>query len=133
MTNQNTLRMTTSQVRRGPYLTCMKNSTTSAALNTAIPKATTVLKAPRSTLAARTVRSVPSIKMPKTVKYTRVGTTWSMDMGAYQIKQWKQENPDNVDEMPVEPDDFDRASVVGCRCVAPRSREHYQHCEASRC
>ena len=67
MPNQNTLPSTTTQVSLGLYQACMKNKTTSVALNTAIPSAATALRGPRSRNEICTVRNVQKISSPKMV------------------------------------------------------------------
>src|SRR5260370_42106174 len=43
---------------------------------------------------------------------------WLMTVN--QIQQWKQENPNNVDEMPVQPDVLDRSVVLRSETAAQR-------------
>ena len=65
--SQKMLPSTTAHVSRVLYFTCMKNSTTSVALNTAIVSAAIVLSGPRSKYATCQVRYVHNIS---TVKMT---------------------------------------------------------------
>ena len=57
---------TTSQVNRGLYLTCMKKRITRVALTTAMPRATGVLRAPKSCSATQTVTRVSTSSAMKT-------------------------------------------------------------------
>src|SRR5580765_7476765 len=95
-------------VRRLPYFTCMKNSTTSVALKTAIVSATGKFRLPRLMNAAITVRAVHTISAPKIVRYVDFGEICP-DMAlhdvvgtVHEIQERKQEDPDDVDEVPVE-------------------------------
>src|SRR6266446_10331201 len=40
---------------------------------------------------------------------------------AYQIEQWKKENPDNIDEMPIQAHDFNRSEIIGREASLARS------------
>src|SRR5258705_9797722 len=50
-----------------------------------------------------------------------------MCVSSEQIEQWKQENPDDVDEVPVEAADLNRAVVLGVDRAAPGPDEHPRH------
>src|SRR5437762_12372398 len=107
-----------------PYFTCMKNSTTSVALTTAIVSATGKFRLPRLMNAAITVRIVHAINAPKIVRYVDFGEicpdiALHDVMGpVHEVQQREQENPDDVDEVPVKPAQLDgrvpldRKSVV---------------------
>src|SRR6185436_19080940 len=90
-----------------PYFTCMKNRTTSVALVTAIASAIGKFScAGKSMKAAATVSAVPTISAPKMAKYVDVGEICP-DMAlhdvmrtVHEIQQWKEEDPDDVDEVP---------------------------------
>src|SRR5947208_1147678 len=110
----------------------MKNSTTSAALTTPMRPPTTLCHAPRSTNDRATVRTVSPIRMAKTVTYVVGGTTRS-DMVASpqemqvahvvltgQVQQRQQEDPHDIDEVPVQGQDLDRHVVQGREPAAPR-------------
>src|SRR4026207_2074088 len=102
-----------------PYFTCMKNSTTSVALKTAMVSATGKFRSPRFTNAASTVRMVHTISAPKIVKYVDFGETCP-DMAlddvvgtVHQIEQREKEDPDDVDEVRVETAELDRRVPLG--------------------
>src|ERR1041385_335946 len=103
---------TISFVRLLPYLMCMKNSTTSVALKIAIVSATGKFRLPRLMKAATTVRIVHAISAPKIVRYVDFGeicpamALHNVVGTVHQIQQREQENPDDVDEVPVEASEF---------------------------
>src|SRR5438477_1782738 len=104
---------TTRFVRLLPYLTCMKNRTTSVALKTAIISATGKFRLPRLMNAAITVRIVHAISAPKIRRYVDFGETCP-DMAlddvvgtVHEIQQREQKNPHDVHEVPVEPTELD--------------------------
>src|SRR5678816_696909 len=105
---------TISLVNLLPYFTCMKNSTTSVALKTAIVIATGKFRSPRLINAAITVRIVHTINAPKMVMYVDLGEICpdialdDMVRSVHEIEQREQENPDDVDEVPVEAAEFHR-------------------------
>ena len=95
----------------------MKNSTTSVALNTAMASAATVLNGPRSKNATCQVRYVQQHqhredRVVESASGRCVGSC-SVHVPADQIEQREQEDPDDVDEVPVEAADLDRAGVLG--------------------
>src|SRR5439155_14018536 len=51
----------------------------------------------------------------------------SMEMPSNEIQEWKQENPYDVDEVPVQPTDLDWAVVLLRYDLAPRPPEHHAH------
>src|SRR5689334_3264501 len=115
----------TTQVRRVLQRTCMKKRMTSAALVHAMSSITMLFNGPRSTSAAPTVRPVPTIRARKTITYIDFGATCplmplTLEMAADEIQQREEENPDDVDEVPVEAGDFDRSVVLLVEGVAPR-------------
>src|SRR5918993_2287901 len=139
------LEMTTSLVVSDAYLTCMKNSTTRVALITATTIATATFMFPRSTKATATVMTVSTMSAPKIARYRLFGTTCSSysscsansydDMVSVvpvdQIEQWKQENPDDVHEVPVEPEHLDRRVPPRReRTLAGHVHDHEQQCNA---
>src|SRR6476620_11431374 len=91
-----------------PYITCMKNRTTSVALKIAIVSATGKFRSPRLMNAASTVRIVHTISAPKIVKYVDFGeicpdiALHDVVGTVHEIQERKQEDPDDVDEVPVE-------------------------------
>src|SRR5687767_3728301 len=100
---------------------------------------------PRSNFATKTVRNVPTIKARKMTMYMLTGATWwpwsdvpgvplapaaalvCAIVVADQVKQREQEDPDNVDEVPVEAGDFDRRVVLGVEMPPPRHGGDDQH------
>src|SRR4051812_206712 len=110
---------TISFVRRLPYLTCMKNRTTSVALKTAIARATGKFRLPRSFIAANTVSAVHTISAPKIVTYVDVGEMcpdMTLSDGVrtvHEIQQREQEDPDDIDEVPVETAELDGRVPLG--------------------
>src|SRR5262249_50655613 len=61
----------------------------------------------------------------------RMGTTCSADMrssvAADQVEEGKEEDPDDVDEVPVEPGDLDRRVVGGADATRPRHPKEPGH------
>src|ERR1051326_1231911 len=49
---------------------------------------------------------------------------WSVDMAANQVQQWEQENPDDIDEVPVEAADLDRIVVLARNRAAVSEPPH---------
>src|ERR1700730_7507455 len=62
-----------------------------------------------------------------TFRYQRSAIQLSVCVPPDQIQQGEQEDPDDVDEVPVEDADFDRAVVFLRDGAAPGPREHHQH------
>src|ERR1700730_10815601 len=48
-------------------------------------------------------------------------------MSANQIQEWKEEDPDDIDEMPVKPAHLDRACVLPRNRAVPRPPKHPRH------
>src|SRR3981189_131977 len=44
---------------------------------------------------------------------SRERSALTLEASAYQIEQRKKENPDNIDEMPIQAHDFNRSEIVG--------------------
>src|SRR5918993_2431894 len=139
------LEMTTSLVVSDAYLTCMKNSTTRVALITATTIATATFMFPRSTKATATVMTVSTMSAPKIARYRLFGTTCSSysscSVNSYddmvsvvpvdQIEQWKEENPDDIHEVPVQPEHLDRRVPAWReRTLAGHVHDHEQQCDA---
>src|ERR1700731_2471281 len=94
--------------------TCMKKRATKVAFTVAMPSATGALNRPRSSVAANTVRPVPSSNAKNTAKYIFKGDDGECaDMQASrvpvdQIEQREKIDPDNIDEVPEETTNLDR-------------------------
>src|SRR5580704_15849906 len=107
--------------------TCIKNNATKVALMVAIPRATAALYRPRSSVAAYTVRPVPTSNAKNTPKYIFKGDDVAdecSDMQASwvpvdQVKQREQVNPDDVNEVPVEAADLDWSVPLGSETSLP--------------
>src|SRR5258706_10825204 len=122
------------------YFKCMKNRRTSEALNTAMPSAIQRLNRPKSSHDTATVTNVITRSVPSTANSTGSGTTCPTrgcavcDMrrtfSADQIEQREQEDPDQVDEVPVQPHEVDRREVLRAEMPLdradqdPRDRPH---------
>src|SRR4051812_4441278 len=115
----------------------MKNSSTSTALMAAITSATTVFAAcPMGTVERNTVKAIRPIKAIQTTRYVFIGDTCS-DISSPlsgvlvrdQVQQWEEEDPHQVNKVPVQPADVDR--VVVLRVISsypgPISDEGQQH------
>src|SRR3984885_10504985 len=119
--------------------TCMKKRATRVALTVAMPRATGALNGPKSSVAANTVRPVPTSRAKKTAKYIFKGDDAECaddecvddvcaDMETSrvpvnQVEQRKQVNPDNVDEVPVQATDFHRRVVFRSEAAFPGHHE----------
>src|SRR5688572_19125765 len=94
------------------YFACMKNRITSVALSTAIDRAMAKLNGWTLMNATATVTAVSTIRLPKMPKYIDLGATCDIaseplvsqwcDRPVDQIQQREQEDPYDVDEVPVE-------------------------------
>src|SRR5437867_1804328 len=52
---------------------------------------------------------------------------WLVSMPANQVQQWKQKDPDDVAEGPVEAADLNWAVILGGNRAVPRPHEHVRH------
>src|SRR5262245_11397092 len=121
--SQNRPLATISATMRLLYFTCMKKRMTRLALVPAISMAITTFTTwlPKSMRAASFVTKVRTMSATKTLKYVRsVGcSVCSCSCSAMsvprpridEVEQREQEDPDDVDEMPVEPDELHRRVV----------------------
>ena len=95
-------------------LTSMKNATTRVPLITAMVIATTKLYSPNSSFETATVVIV---RASRAGEHRGVGFDGNNLMGhlcvSYQVQKREEKNPDNIDEVPVQPDHLDRR--VPCR------------------
>src|SRR6478735_2292557 len=66
------------------------------------------------------------MRMAKIATYDRFEATWalSVDMPAYQVQKREQENPDDIDEVPVQPADLD-PDRVNARHRSPHRQPHH--------
>src|SRR3989449_3375706 len=103
---------------------CMKKRTTRTALVNAIESATTTLTGPRSTYDTATVASVSTTSAANTATYTR---TPLRAMASDQVEHGEEEDPHDVDEVPVEPGHLDRVVVLGRVVATPGEREDHAH------
>src|SRR5579863_1765107 len=123
---------TVSLVRFELWRTCMKKSTTAVPLSTAMPNATMSLSGPRLNFATTTVTKVMTIRKPKVRKYgLREGACGCVSSSAIsslpraysvrpdQVEQREQEDPDDVHEVPVQPDALQGVVPLGGEAPAP--------------
>src|ERR1700736_6237948 len=113
----------------------MKNRMTSTAFVVAITSAIGVFAQPRSIVEANHVSRVPAARAANTKKYvlsavTSCGTECSSDMRHpkmwNQIQEREKENPDDIDEVPVQTHDLDRAVILRTKVAATRTPDHPQ-------
>src|SRR5262245_46063568 len=83
--------------------------------------------APRSTRAISVVARVSASSPMSTMRFVRVGITRSAMTSSDQIEKRKEEDPDHVDQMPVEPDHLDRRVVRRGEPAAPGQNDQPRH------
>src|SRR5471030_2846393 len=95
--------------QRCSYLRCMKNITTIDALIVAIRRPTMMLpQCPRSTSDTATVTAVPTATAASTFRYVLLWSSEDMSPPSVeQVNDGEQEDPDQVDEVPVQRQVFD--------------------------
>src|ERR1039458_6148102 len=96
---------TTTLVRMVLWRRCMKNSATSIIFTTAINSAMTTLNGPRSMVATTVVAAVRISSDRKTNVEVLIESTCSCMLvlvTGYEIQQWEQKDPDDIDKVPVE-------------------------------
>src|SRR6476660_2662525 len=105
----------------------MNQSTTSDALMPAIASMSTTFSGPRSTNATAVVTAVSTISTAKIPTYTRGGTTCvcasAISVPPDQVEEREEEDPDDVDEVPVEAAHLDRRRVRGPEAAAARRED----------
>src|SRR5262245_59421663 len=99
----------------------------SKVLAAAMASATGRCHAPRSTRAISVVARVSASSPMSTMRFVRVGITRSVMTSSDQIEKRKEEDPDHVDQMPVEPDHLDRRVVRRGEPAAPGQNDQPCH------
>src|SRR5262245_59658761 len=81
----------------------------------AMPRASGALRLPKSWPAAATVATVSAIRQRKMTRYTRQETGCGSDISvtSQQVEEGEEEDPHDVDEVPVEPSEFDGRVPAG--------------------